>query len=215
MKSDIGPRIESLLKTQNLNQAQAAKLCGVRSASISQWKSGTHTPTAENLQRLATVLKTTPDYILRGEKDEHVKEGHGRYRSDLTSLPLVTLHQAKIWKSTKNDMVPGDYKRFYITSASVHDGSFALIMPDDTMTNPAGFPSAPEGSIIVFDTTEAASNGKIIIANTANEGLPTIKKLLIDGPYWYLKPLNPDYKPVQVDHDIEIIGVAKKIEMDV
>ncbi|AIJ10556.1 Hypothetical protein ETEE_4151 [Edwardsiella anguillarum ET080813] len=39
-----------------------------------------------------------------------------------------------------------------------------------------------------------------------------MKKLSIDGPNIYLMPLNPNYKPIQLDSMCEIVGVCVRVE---
>ncbi len=43
----------------------------------------------------------------------------------------------------------------------------------------------------------------------------TIKKLVIDGPKRYLKPLNPAYPVIEIDSSCTICGVVRKVEFDV
>jgi len=39
----------------------------------------------------------------------------------------------------------------------------------------------------------------------------TLKKLIIDGPHMYLKPVNPDYRTIQIDQECTIVGIIKQV----
>lgn len=58
------------------------------------------------------------------------------------------------------------------------------------------------------------ANGKIVIAQTVTGGEATIKKLAIDPPFSYLIPLNPAFKPIEVNQDTKLIGIVKQIIID-
>ncbi len=65
------------------------------------------------------------------------------------------------------------------------------------MTNPNGAPSIPEGSLVVVDPDYGNTydvNGKIVVAQIMGSTEATLKKFVIDGPIKYLVPLNPNYR---------------------
>ena len=62
-------RITRSREEKNLNQAQLAEKSGVTPAAISQIEKGTRTPTIPVLQRIASVLNVSIDYLL-GKTDK-------------------------------------------------------------------------------------------------------------------------------------------------
>ncbi len=62
----IGQRIRALREAQDLSQEQLGKMVEVSFQSVQQWESGKTTPRASRLRKLATALKTTPNYIQFG-----------------------------------------------------------------------------------------------------------------------------------------------------
>lgn len=62
--SQLGERIRSLRKQNNLYQADLAKALDKTSVSISQYEKGSREPDARSLKILATMLHTSTDYLL-------------------------------------------------------------------------------------------------------------------------------------------------------
>lgn len=62
----IGERIKEMRNENGLTQQQLASLIGVAQNTISQYENGTANASIEIIVRLADVLHTTTDYLLRG-----------------------------------------------------------------------------------------------------------------------------------------------------
>ncbi|MCW7252342.1 S24 family peptidase [Escherichia coli] len=82
------------------------------------------------------------------------------------------------------------------------------------MTNSNGLPTIPDGSTVLI--TPCSGNiremaGKIVLIQL--EGIPTVtlKKVAIDGPNVYLLPLNPLYKPIELNGRYTIKGKVSQI----
>lgn len=69
MRKDMGERIVSELKRNNMTQKELADRVGATEAAISRYISGTREPKPEMLANIATALHTTSDYLL-GIEDE-------------------------------------------------------------------------------------------------------------------------------------------------
>jgi transcriptional regulator with XRE-family HTH domain len=68
-KEILRQRITLAREEKGLNQAQLAEKSGVTPAAISQIEKGSRTPTIPVLQRIASVLNVSIDYLL-GKADE-------------------------------------------------------------------------------------------------------------------------------------------------
>ena len=76
------------------------------------------------------------------------------------------------------------------------------------MTNPYGWPSFPEGMVIIIEPEmDFQPNDFVIIKNGDDEA--TFKQLVKDGPTWYIKPLNPRYPILPLPEDATICGVVR------
>ncbi|WP_339617225.1 LexA family transcriptional regulator [uncultured Gilvimarinus sp.] len=209
----IAERIKYLLKNSPMTQKAVAAAIGARESSITQWKNGEHTPDSENLQKLARVLSTTTEYILYGE-DAGIREGGALYQMEVRKVPLISSIDAGSWGEVIDNFQPGDADEWINTSARVSKQAFALRVKGDSMTNPYGSPSIPEGAIVIVDPNIEATSGKIVVAKLTDSQEATIKRLIMDGPNTYLKPLNPEYKAIPVNGNCTIVGVALKVEFD-
>lgn len=62
----VGKRLRRLRRYFDLTQARVAELTGVQLRSLGDWERGVHMPSAENLQKLATLYGVSVESILRG-----------------------------------------------------------------------------------------------------------------------------------------------------
>jgi phage repressor protein C with HTH and peptisase S24 domain len=63
----IGAAIRTARKRRGLVQREVSELLGVAVAAVGQWESGTNGPSADNLVRVAEVLRVNPLALMRGE----------------------------------------------------------------------------------------------------------------------------------------------------
>ena len=63
------PRLFDLLKSKNISQKELSEQIGAAQASITDWKTGKSSPSSKYLTKIASILGTTPAYLL-GESDE-------------------------------------------------------------------------------------------------------------------------------------------------
>jgi len=129
-------------------------------------------------------------------------------------VPLISWVQAGCWEEIVDNFHTGDAEEWRPTTANCGPHAFALRVTGDSMVNPYGFPSIPEGSVVIVDPDRPADNGKIVVAKLVDSQEATLKRLVIDGPNKYLKPLNPDYKPIEINGNCRIVGVVRQIIAD-
>ena len=80
------------------------------------------------------------------------------------------------------------------------------------MTSPHG-QSIPEGMLVLVDTMVPPRSGSLVVAKLRDSDEATFKKLVIDAGTYYLKPLNPSYKTIELPPDGEIVGVVVEAKM--
>lgn len=217
----LGKKIKELRKALKATQLQVGKAVGVSHVTISQWEKDETSPKGENLYKLAKVLKCEVETLLYGkEHAEHQNDtslGLGNVIPAICrskKIPVISFVRAGAWTEVFDEFQPGFADEWRYTTAKVGDRAFSLKVIGDSMTNPSGFPSIPEGSYVVVDPDAEWSNGKVVVAKLSDSQEVTLKKLVIDGPNKYLVPLNPNYKPIIITEKCSIIGVVKKMEMD-
>lgn len=123
-------------------------------------------------------------------------------------VPLISWVQAGAWSDVVDNFASGDSEEFVPTTVPVKRHTYALRVQGDSMTNPNGWPSFPEGMIIIVEPEfDHEPNDFVIVKNGANEA--TFKQLIKDGSDWLLKPLNPRYPIKPLPHDAIICGVVR------
>ena len=238
---NYGKRLKSARKHKGLSQEALAKLSGVKQGSISKIERGDQSSStfdielAEALGIQARWLKTgdikkQPPWIypIATEKttlnEKSVKLNKNHYITHHNNIesgpniamivPLISWVQAGSWEKTINNIHPGNAEQWIETTAKASNQSFALRVKGDSMNNPHGAPSLPEGSIVIIDPNAICENGNIIIARLDDSEEATLKKLVIDGGRQYLKPLNPAYPTIPINGNCHIIGRAIRVELD-
>lgn len=76
MTSDLGQKIEMLLKERGLTQAQFAQRTGFSQASVSLYIHGKRRPNIESLRSMAEVLDMPISYFISDEQVAQEELGH-------------------------------------------------------------------------------------------------------------------------------------------
>lgn len=211
-------------------QIAMGKMFNVSQKGARKWLEGESIPKTSRAVEIANRLGVNFQWLMSGQgemtpsPDMVINEGGTTYvieakhatrpnhaaTSKVISVPLLTSEQASTWQPSATP----SQSRWIDTTAKVSSASFAMIANGDSMLSPSGSPSIPEGAVVIIDTEEREENGKIIAVTHINSNETVLKKLVIDGPNAYLKPLNPEYKNILMDSSWKVIGTAKRVEMD-
>jgi transcriptional regulator with XRE-family HTH domain len=68
----VGERIKNLRGQKKLTQTELAKLVSLSYIQVGRYETNKSNPSADVLQRLASALDTTTDYLMKGTEDEAV-----------------------------------------------------------------------------------------------------------------------------------------------
>ena len=122
-------------------------------------------------------------------------------------VPLVDWVAADRFSELKGHDELGN-KHNWVQAVSVSGLAYALTVRGDSMANPYGNPTFPDGTIIVVDPREALLNGRFIIAKIPEDAEATFKRYEKEGGQVWLRPLNPKYDPIRAGSDIVFCGVV-------
>lgn len=210
MKTEMNERIKARRMQLNMTQQSLAKMLGVSRVSVTKWETGVTKPDGENLHMLAKSLDVSPEWLLFGGNEPLSTElVSARKTIAVKQIPVISAVQAGDWTSTYASATIDDVLRWVNTTARVSESAFGLDVKGDSMTNPNGAPTIPEGSTVIVETQFGSIEdlyGKIVVAILDGTSDATIKKLVWDAPYTYLIPLNPNFKPIVVNGNCRIIG---------
>ncbi|HGA2976864.1 TPA: LexA family protein [Klebsiella aerogenes] len=204
----VGQRIKSLRKITKTSQKELGKFCGVSDVAVGYWEKDLNLPSGEALSKLAKFFNTSIDYILYGTEFE------GRLITNMRKVPVLSWVQAGFFTETKPSEILNATDRWVETSLRISDNSFALEVKGDSMTNPNGLPTIPEGATVIVDPEAEVMHGKIVVARVDGTNEATVKKLVIDGPQKFLVPLNPRYPNIPINGNCVIIGVVKGVQYE-
>lgn len=137
---------------------------------------------------------------------QKIKQEHENYSAlpieqVLKSVPILTWIQAVDYKAAFANLEKND---FIATDATVRDNTFALKINDDIMR-----PVFEPGSIAIIEPSLSPVPNDYVLAKDGTEA--TLKKLIKDGPDWYLQPLNPQY-PTKDASKFDIVGVVIQVQ---
>ncbi|EOA5115317.1 LexA family protein [Citrobacter freundii] len=219
MKTEMKDRIRSRRIQLDITQLALAKKLGVSRVSVTKWENGTTKPDGENLHQLAQALSTTPEWILYGSGDVAIDDTRVvPFLKPPVAVPIISAVQAGLWTDSYACSRLTDVISWTQTTANVSDEAFGLVVRGESMTNPQGLPSIPEGSIVIVEPHYGQLDdlyGKIVVAILDGTSEATVKKLVWDSPYSYLMPLNPLFKPIQIDGNCRIVGKVVQITQNI
>lgn len=204
----VGQRIKSLRRVTKTSQKDLGKYCGVSDVAVGYWEKDLNLPKGEALGKLAKFFNTSIDYILYGTEFE------GKLITKMRRIPVISWVQAGSFTESKPAEIFDEAIKWVETSLRIGDSSFALEVKGDSMTNPNGLPTIPEGATVVVDPDVEPVHGKIVVARLDGTNEATVKKLVIDGPQKFLVPLNPRYPNIPINGNCLIIGVVKGVQYE-
>ncbi|WP_444897922.1 LexA family protein [Microbulbifer sp. SSSA005] len=212
-----------------LNQDKAGDIMGITQGAVGHYLNGRIALNTDTIIKFAKLLGVQPSSIdpaisitfnkesERAELHEPIPAGYQNISEATPQIrarvPLISSVQAGAWAEIVDNFQPGEADEWRETTARVGSNAFALRVEGDSMTSPTGI-SIPDGAVVIVDPDAEYTNGSIVVAKLVDVQEATIKKLVIDGPNKYLKPLNPNYAPIPINGNCRIVGVAKKVEID-
>lgn len=215
MKTDMKDRIRQRRIQMEYSQQALANLLSVSRVSVTKWESGAVKPAGENLHHLAKALSCTPEWLLYGTGDRVQDDTKLKpITPPIITVPVISSVQAGGWTDSYAAARLVDVIRWCSTTVKVTEEAFALDVRGESMTNPNGYPSIPEGSTVIVEPSYGSFddlNGKIVVAVIDGSSDATVKKMVVDGPYRYLMPLNPQFKPIQCDNTCRILGKVVQV----
>lgn len=166
---------------------------------------------AKEIKHLATGVTQYEDIPMFSRNPALIASDNTRPAASFGRVPLISEVQAGHWADICDNFSAGEADEWVRPIASKPGKhAFALEVMGESMTSPfvgPGVLTFPEGTTIIVDPEQAADAGHFVVAKDVSTQKATFKKLMYDGGRWYLKPLNPDYKTVEIDDPaMRVIG---------
>jgi phage repressor protein C with HTH and peptisase S24 domain len=169
--------------SQNLTQAEAAKILDIDRAYLSQIERG-RTPGNALRTRFSLVERNAPNKLQGNVGDPY----------HLRNLPVLSWAQAG--QATAFEEIPSDWDE-YVPSDVTDERAFAVRLRGDSME-----PRFSDGDIAVLLPGIAATNGETVVANLRDQGLLCkIMHVQLDKNLIKLSSYNPAYPPTEYHRD--------------
>ncbi len=151
----VGQRIKALRRVTRTSQKELGKFCGVSDVAVGVLGERHQCPlVGEALSKLAKFFNTSIDYILYGAEFE------GKLVTNMRRVPVISWVQAGQFTECRTAEVFSEVDKWVDTSLKIGDNSFALEVKGDSMTNPNGLPTIPEGATVIVDPDAEPRHGK-------------------------------------------------------
>ncbi|MDN6071277.1 MAG: XRE family transcriptional regulator [Lactococcus plantarum] len=223
--------LKRLRQAQNLSQRELAKRLGVANTSYFAWEQGKTRPKQENMEKLARILKVTPEVLLKDESSELLamfkqlsdsrKENVMRYTKDQFTTQIQDKQVQDIQEQASEDKVVKlyPYKVYEKLSAGtgfsyMDDGSYDTVYFDAEMDydfaswvyGDSMEPVYADGSVALIKDTTFDYDGAIYAIDW--EGQTYIKKVYKESEGLRLVSLNEKYqdKFAPFDESPRIVG---------
>lgn len=176
--SEVVELVKKLTAEQNMSMSELARRVGIAKSAISRYFNGTRELPLNKIGDFASVLHTTPDYLL-GMEDKQPPQG--------LQIPVLGTVAAGIPISAVEDIL--DYEE--IPQSWENQGEFfALKIKGDSME-----PRMESGDVVIVKQQSDANSGDTVIV-LVNGDDATCKKLQKTDNGIMLVSTNPKYPPM-------------------
>ncbi|MGL6474841.1 LexA family protein [Aeromonas hydrophila] len=177
---------------------------------VSKYLNDEAIPTPENGRKLADFLGVSFVWLQLGESEvDGGQELAPVSASDIKMVPLISWVQAgEFCLSESPEFITEDATYYACPNPKAGPRTFALMVRGDSMTNPNGQRSYPEGTIIFVDPDHPPKSGLRVIA-CLEDGSCTFKELAENEiGKSYLRALNPRYTINDHIQPVKVCGVV-------
>ncbi len=214
---DISNRIKQKMAAKNLKAVDLVKATGASKGSVSQWLNSINSPGGKYIVPLCKALGCDSGWLLTGVgnsgfSNEDKNIATAPFQATVKKLPVISHVQAGGWTEALDFRSLGDDIEWEDSPATAGDNAFWLKVVGDSMTAQTG-QSIPEGHLILVNPNIPAENGSLVVAKLEGSDEVTFKKLFIDAGQKYLKPLNSNYRHLEVNGNCRIVGVVTEAKV--
>lgn len=207
---ELKDRFKLAREHAGLKQQQLAERAGVKQATISDLERG-KSQGSNYTARIAAACQVSALWLETGEgtmcSSEHanVDMPLQPYREE-AKYPLISWIQAGMWEESCDNFAPGDAEEWIHSDADAGRCGYWLEVKGLSMYSPSGPSFPPTMRILVRPEDFDVISGKFYVARLKSTGETTFKQYVRDSGVGYLAPLNPSFKTIEIDEDVEIIG---------
>jgi SOS-response transcriptional repressor LexA len=209
--SDLAKKFAEAVDAAKLKPSAIAEACGVTPQAVTGWRE-TGRIHKKHLAKLAELTGRPLAWWLGSVVEEPTNTYGG---PDMRGrVPIISWVQAGSWSAAVDNFHPGDAEDWAPTTVPIRQHTYALRVRGDSMTNPNGEPTFPDGQVIVVEPEAIGSPAdmvnQFVIVKRAGDDEATFKQLVRDGGMFLLKPLNPQWPMMQLKEGDVFCGVVRE-----
>lgn len=176
-------------------------------ARISNYENGTRSPRPKDVEKLAKVLKVSPQWLQFGEGSDNGVFWPKKDVKFLKKIPTIPLDEVEAWLSGRLTKTVSTMN--FISHSHEFDfgnNIFFVEIKGDSMISP-NHPedSYAEGDFALVDPDAKHDEGKTVLFSQNNA--IKIRKISSDGNELILKANNSQYPIIKLDETVKILGV--------
>ena len=224
---DIGKIIRDARKAKGWTLDELSSRIETDSGNLSRLERGKQFASKELLNKIMTVLdlELVPAYDTAVGSEGTLSHAAGKSRRDSHAnveisrtvfsrpklYPLIDPGMVKAWAESSGNLKPDDTHMYLESTEDAGERGFWMVVKGDYMAC-NGNPSFPEGSLILVKPESEPISGKYYVA-ILESGEQTFKQYVVDAGHKYLRPLNQNYRTIEIDDTCRFIGRAIDTKM--
>ncbi len=206
-------KLSSILKTLmaelNMNESELARRTGIGQPVIHRICSGeTDNPKVATLSPIANFFAISISQLI-GDEPLPTHRIPGTFNPGVQGwcqVPWLAWTQILLWPNAINNL---ESLPSVAVDLDLSQYAYAVTMHDNTME-----PRFMRGTLLIMEPNLHPSNGDFVMVHVGSEAIPSFKQLLIDGVYYHLKSLNPDFKTRVLRKPYRFLGVMVQAKMN-
>jgi SOS-response transcriptional repressor LexA len=218
----LGEKVKKLRLERDLSIAELARAANIPLKSLAAIESRGSIK-SEFAPQIAQALEVPVDDILSDPGEPHI--GHlsdsilglreARFKDPKFAgaklfaqmVPVISWVRAGSFDDANDPFMPGEADDWVPSLRRGGDNCYALRVRGDSMYDPKGPKSFPEGSIIIVDPDKRSPvSGTLIIAKVAGAHDATFKRYRNEDGQQWLQPLNEAYR--RIDSEFDVLGTV-------
>ncbi|WP_029573010.1 LexA family protein [Pseudomonas syringae] len=202
----IALRLRAKMNEKDLSENELGRRSGVPQPTIHRILNGdSSTPRKATVEKLARALGVTPEWLLFGGTQGNVLPASPPHK-EAKKYPVISWVAAGAWSQSADVSQLDSGSEMLASDVYVGENGYWLEVQGDSMTPAQGNGFTPGMRVLVQPEGFDLVSGKYYIALLGSTGETTLKQYVRDSGIGYLKPLNPDFKMIVIDGDVQIIG---------
>lgn len=200
---DIGSSIRKARKAKGWTLEELAHQVDSDSGNLSRLERGIQGASPEMLNKIISLLGIS----LGTPQDAGLSNVQMALQPSRASkeYPLISWVIAGEWAESPDPFYPGNADVWLPSTENAGEHGFWLDVRGDSMTC-GGNPSFPEGSRILVRPESDRISGKYYVVKLLDSGESTFKQYIEDAGHKYLRPLNPNYRTIEINGNCQFIG---------